>query len=111
MRRSISTRMCLGSATPTTACALESNPRCSARPGPQCPPDRPLAHVRVRPLEQLSVDGDLPWFAPAVERVRSLSDASDPSVASFLVADRPVAIGRAPGRLDVMGGIADYSGS
>ncbi|HEX5073033.1 MAG TPA: hypothetical protein VFW03_07510 [Gemmatimonadaceae bacterium] len=67
--------------------------------------------MRVRSLEQLSADGDLPWFVPALERVRSLADASDPSVASFLVADRPVAIGRAPGRLDVMGGIADYSGS
>jgi L-arabinokinase len=67
--------------------------------------------VRVRSLEQLSADGDLPWFASAIERVRSLSNATDPLVASFLVVDRPVAIGRAPGRLDVMGGIADYSGS
>jgi L-arabinokinase len=30
---------------------------------------------------------------------------------SFFEAGRPVAIARAPGRLDVMGGIADYSGS
>jgi len=29
----------------------------------------------------------------------------------FLAPDRPVVIARAPGRLDVMGGIADYSGS
>ena len=67
--------------------------------------------MRVRFLEQLSADGDLEWFASAFERVRSLSDASDPSVAGFLVADRSVTIARAPGRLDVMGGIADYSGS
>jgi L-arabinokinase len=67
--------------------------------------------VRIRSLEQLTADGDLPWFAPALERVRSLSTGADPSVAGFLVADRPVVIGRAPGRLDVMGGIADYSGS
>jgi len=67
--------------------------------------------VRVRSLEQLTADGDLRWFSSAIEHVRSLSDASDPSVAGFLTADRPVAMGRAPGRLDVMGGIADYSGS
>ena len=29
---------------------------------------------------------------------------------AYFVADRPVAIARAPGRLDVLGGIADYSG-
>src|SRR6185295_831323 len=46
-----------------------------------------------------------------IELVRSLPIAADPFLASFLAADRPVAIGRAPGRLDVMGGIADYSGS
>jgi len=67
--------------------------------------------MRVRSLEQLTADGDLPWFASALERARLLPDASDPSVAGFLVADRSVAIARAPGRLDVMGGIADYSGS
>jgi galactokinase len=67
--------------------------------------------VRVRTLEQLTADGDLPWFASALKHVGSLPNASDPSVASFLAPDRAVAIGRAPGRLDVMGGIADYSGS
>jgi len=67
--------------------------------------------VRVRFLEQLTADGDLPWFASALELLRSLPNAADPSVAGFLARDRPVAIGRAPGRLDVMGGIADYSGS
>ena len=35
----------------------------------------------------------------------------DPRIAEFLVSGRPVSIARAPGRLDVMGGIADYSGS
>jgi L-arabinokinase len=67
--------------------------------------------VRVRSLEQLTTDGDLPWFAAALERLRSLADSADRSVAGFLAADRSVAIARAPGRLDVMGGIADYSGS
>ena len=67
--------------------------------------------MRVRSLEQLTTDGDGAWFAPAVELIRSLPNAPDPSIAGFLRIDRPVAIGRAPGRLDVMGGIADYSGS
>jgi L-arabinokinase len=67
--------------------------------------------VRVRSLEQLTADGDAAWFASAIELVRSLPIVADPFLASFLAADRPVAIGRAPGRLDVMGGIADYSGS
>ena len=67
--------------------------------------------MRVRTLEQLTADGDLPWYASALERLRALPNAADPSMAGFLAGDRPVAIGRAPGRLDVMGGIADYSGS
>src|SRR5215831_17461362 len=29
----------------------------------------------------------------------------------FFSRDRPLSVGRAPGRLDLMGGIADYSGS
>src|SRR5258708_21986059 len=29
----------------------------------------------------------------------------------FFVLDRPLHVGRAPGRLDLMGGVADYSGS
>ena len=67
--------------------------------------------MRVRTLEQLTADGDLPWFASALERVRSVPNAIDPSIADFLARDRAVVVGRAPGRLDVMGGIADYSGS
>ena len=67
--------------------------------------------MRVRSLEHLTADGDLPWFAAALERIRSLPDSADRSIAGFLSADRSVAIARAPGRLDVMGGIADYSGS
>jgi L-arabinokinase len=67
--------------------------------------------VRTRTIEELRADGDLAWFAPALERLRALADAGDASLATFFTADRPVAIARAPGRLDVMGGIADYSGS
>ena len=39
---------------------------------------------------------------------------TDPDVQTFLNdtrADAPVTLTRAPGRLDVMGGVADYSGS
>ncbi len=42
--------------------------------------------------------------------VRSLR-ASQPSLADFFAAADVVVLARAPGRLDVMGGIADYSGS
>ena len=66
--------------------------------------------MRVRTLDQVTADGDLVWFAPAVERVRQLPSPTDPA-SDFLATDRDVVIARAPGRLDVMGGIADYSGS
>lgn len=35
----------------------------------------------------------------------------DGAVPAFFAPDRPIVVARAPGRLDVMGGIADYSGS
>jgi L-arabinokinase len=67
--------------------------------------------VRSRTLEQVTADGDLRWFAPAVERLRSLPMDRDATLASFFAPGEPVTVARAPGRLDVMGGIADYSGS
>jgi L-arabinokinase len=67
--------------------------------------------VRRRTLDELRAAGDPRWFAPALDRLRVLPDESDPSLRDFLVPDAPVVIGRAPGRLDVMGGIADYSGA
>ena len=67
--------------------------------------------MRTRTLEQVTADGDLRWFSPAVERLRSLSQESDPVLAERFAAGETVVIARAPGRLDVMGGIADYSGS
>jgi galactokinase len=67
--------------------------------------------VQTRTLEEIRASGDLPWFAPALEHVRGALDASDAAAASFLAPHTPVTIARAPGRLDVMGGIADYSGS
>jgi galactokinase len=53
------------------------------------------------------------WFQPALDLLQSLRSAPPPDtrLRSFFSADRPVFIARAPGRLDVMGGIADYSGA
>ena len=43
--------------------------------------------------------------------VRRLDMSDTPELRGFFAADLPVSLARAPGRLDVMGGIADYSGS
>jgi L-arabinokinase len=67
--------------------------------------------VRVRALDDVRASGDLPWFAPALDRLRALPNDADASLATFLDWRRPLIIARAPGRLDVMGGIADYSGA
>jgi len=67
--------------------------------------------VRARTLAEVREAGDGAWFAPALDALRSPANVADGSRASFIDAGEPVAIARAPGRLDVMGGIADYSGS
>ena len=52
------------------------------------------------------------WFQPALDLLQSLPSAPpDSRLRGFFSPDRPVSISRAPGRLDVMGGIADYSGA
>jgi len=55
------------------------------------------------------------WFQPALDLLQSLRSGPpsppDTRLRSLFAADRPVFIARAPGRLDVMGGIADYSGA
>jgi len=61
-----------------------------------------LAHVSA---------GDLAWFQPALDRLRALPRETDPRLRTFLSPELPLYIARAPGRLDVMGGIADYSGA
>jgi len=43
--------------------------------------------------------------------VNTLDETNDPRSAGFLSRVEPIIVTRAPGRLDVMGGIADYSGS
>ncbi len=51
------------------------------------------------------------WFEPALQRIKSLPCESDSTLRSFLDFAQPLLVARAPGRLDVMGGIADYSGA
>lgn len=50
-------------------------------------------------------------FDPFLALLASLFNAADLALREILDASRPVFVARAPGRLDVMGGIADYSGS
>src|SRR6266508_6166779 len=51
------------------------------------------------------------WFQPALDLLQRLPSESDARLRHFFAPERPVSIARAPGRLDVMGGIADYSGA
>ena len=67
--------------------------------------------MRTRTLDEVRAAGDLHWFAPALERLRAPLGADGTTGAEFLDPGRSITIARAPGRLDVMGGIADYSGS
>ena len=66
--------------------------------------------IRVRALAEAG-DLERAWFARAVERIRALATDADETIRHFFSATEPLHIGRAPGRLDVMGGIADYSGA
>ena len=67
--------------------------------------------MRVRTLDEVRRDGDEALFAPALARLRALRDEPDASLREFFDRAAPLFVARAPGRLDVMGGIADYSGS
>jgi galactokinase len=62
-----------------------------------------------RPPPTLSpeLEAELEGFAVLLRRLNAESGA----LAGFFDASREVTLARAPGRLDVMGGIADYSGS
>lgn len=66
--------------------------------------------IPLRRLADVRAAGDLVWFQPALDRLRTLPRGDDRRQ-RFLSADAPLYIARAPGRLDVMGGIADYSGA
>lgn len=52
-----------------------------------------------------------PAFDPARRALEALSTMREESLRSLFRHDRPLIVTRAPARLDVMGGIADYSGS
>ena len=56
----------------------------------------------VRTLDELRAGGDAELLEPVIRRVRAMPDVAMAA---------PLFFARAPGRLDVMGGIADYSGS
>ncbi|HEY7236215.1 MAG TPA: hypothetical protein VH539_18795 [Gemmatimonadaceae bacterium] len=67
--------------------------------------------MRVRSLADVRAAGDRLWFQSALDCLRALPDEGDRRLRDFLSTDAPTYVARAPGRLDVMGGIADYSGS
>jgi galactokinase len=50
-------------------------------------------------------------FAQHVVRLRQLPSHTDIELRSLFKPDLPIRVARAPGRLDIMGGIGDYSGS
>ena len=54
---------------------------------------------------------DLPDTSAFLRLLDALDDDPTAEVCGLFDADAPVFVARAPGRLDVMGGIADYSGS
>ena len=67
--------------------------------------------MRTRTWHEVLAANQERWFAPALARLRSLHTEADPRLAGFFPSRMPVYIARAPARLDVMGGIADYNGS
>src|SRR5213596_141304 len=67
--------------------------------------------IRLRRLSDVRATGDLVWFQRALDRLRALRHDVDPRLQGFFSDASPLYIARAPGRLDVMGGIADYSGA
>src|SRR5437773_2414482 len=67
--------------------------------------------IPLRRLADVRAAGDLIWFQGALDRLRTLRHEADPRLRAFFSDGSPVYIARAPGRLDVMGGIADYSGA
>lgn len=67
--------------------------------------------MRMRSWEEVQAGEDRDWFQPALDLIASLPGSAGGDTSAALHPGEPMLIGRAPGRLDVMGGIADYSGS
>src|SRR5690242_11913716 len=100
MRRSTWRRTSPGSATRTQRSRRKSRPcsRACCGTAAGCPPrNRAMWEFEQAP------PGGLP------DLTRFLGVLNDH--AGFFAPDRPLYLARAPGRLDVMGGIADYSGA
>src|SRR5256714_367206 len=68
------------------------------------------AVILVRRLSDVRATGDFIWFQPALDCLRALRHEPNSRLRTFFSHNSPLYIARAPGRLDVMGGIADYSG-
>src|SRR3954470_24907553 len=67
--------------------------------------------MRLRHLSEIGASDDRADFLPALARFAAMRDDPDPRLARYFSTDTATYIARAPGRLDVMGGIADYSGA
>ena len=70
-----------------------------------------FAVMRIRRLDEVRPAGDTRWFQRALDTLSALPNEADPRLRDFFSSDASIYVARAPGRLDVMGGIADYSGS
>jgi galactokinase len=69
--------------------------------------------MKPQTLAEVLASPDGGFVEEVLERLHALRDGggTDATVRDFLRGDEPLFVARAPGRLDVMGGIADYSGS
>ena len=67
--------------------------------------------IEERSLAEVRATGDVRWFQRALDRLNGLSREGDQRLRTFFSPTTTIHVARAPGRLDVMGGIADYSGS
>ena len=67
--------------------------------------------MKLRHLAEVRAAGDTRWFQRALDSLSALPNEREPRLRQFFSSDAAIYIARAPGRLDVMGGIADYSGS
>lgn len=62
-------------------------------------------------MSSFKIDRTPFWSSETEQFVAALNETNDPRSAGFFSGDKPIIVTRAPGRLDVMGGVADYSGS